>query len=309
MNEVGVSPALVWLLSVLLACAGCGATTAGAAHRSTAHTPPRGQAMVHRVAAHAVDAAAFAPGACVAFPPTVGDRHLTVFLDAGHGGLDPGAVGRTASGRTIFEANETLAVELDTLGVLREQGFTVVVSRTRNSLVVRPGPGDRSGAVLTARGSHADVLARDACANDAHANVLVGIYFNAGARSNAGCLTAYDALRPFVGSNLRLARLVESDVLAAMNAQGWRIPNDGVTSDVGLGSTVSAQGLAYGHLSLLGPAKAGYVSTPSRMPGALIEPLFITDPFEGSIAASVRGQNVIADGLAKAIEQYFTPAR
>ena len=41
------------------------------------------------------------------------------------------------------------------------------------------------------------------------------------------------------------------------------------------------------------------------MPGALVEPLFITDPFEGSIAASAQGQHVIADGLAKAIDQYF----
>jgi N-acetylmuramoyl-L-alanine amidase len=72
---------------------------------------------------------------------------------------------------------------------------------------------------------------------------------------------------------------------------------------------LSAQGVAYGHLVLLGPADPGYVSTPSQMPGAVIEPLFITDPFEGSIAASRRGQSVIADGLARAIEQYFAPAR
>ena len=43
------------------------------------------------------------------------------------------------------------------------------------------------------------------------------------------------------------------------------------------------------------------------MPGALIEPLFITDPFEGSIADSSSGQQVIAGGLAQAIEQYFAP--
>jgi N-acetylmuramoyl-L-alanine amidase len=51
---------------------------------------------------------------------------------------------------------------------------------------------------------------------------------------------------------------------------------------------------------LLGPAKKGYFSTPSTMPGSLVEPLFITDPFEGSIAASGRGQRVIAAGLARA---------
>ena len=43
------------------------------------------------------------------------------------------------------------------------------------------------------------------------------------------------------------------------------------------------------------------------MPGALIEPLFITDPFEGSIADSSSGQQVIAGGLAQAVEQYFAP--
>jgi N-acetylmuramoyl-L-alanine amidase len=41
------------------------------------------------------------------------------------------------------------------------------------------------------------------------------------------------------------------------------------------------------------------------MPGALIEPLFITDPFEGSIAASTTGQQAIAHGMAEAVEQYF----
>jgi N-acetylmuramoyl-L-alanine amidase len=255
-----------------------------------------------------VEPSAFSSGACVAFAPTASVRHLTVFLDAGHGGRDAGAVGSTESGRTIYEADETLAVELDTAAILRTAGFRVVVSRTSDTSVLRLGPDDVSGGVLTVEGSHEDVLARSACANVAHANVLVGIYFNAGAPSGAGCLTAYDGVRPFATDNLRLAKLLQADVLAAMNAQGWGIPNDEVRSDVGLGSTLTRQALSYGHLSLLGPAYPGYVSTPSRMPGALIEPLFITDSFEGSIAASREGQMVIAGGLAKAIEQYFAPA-
>jgi hypothetical protein len=45
------------------------------------------------------------------------------------------------------------------------------------------------------------------------------------------------------------------------------------------------------------------------MPGALIEPLFITDPFEASIADSARGQEVIARGIAGAVEQYFNAHR
>jgi len=41
------------------------------------------------------------------------------------------------------------------------------------------------------------------------------------------------------------------------------------------------------------------------VPGALIEPLYITDPFEASLAASAHSQQVIAQGLATAIEGYF----
>jgi N-acetylmuramoyl-L-alanine amidase len=255
----------------------------------------------------AVDPAYFSPGACVAFPPVTGNRHLTVFLDAGHGGLDPGAVGVTGTGKVIDEADQTLPVVLDTTAILRRAGFQVVVSRTGPTTVVQLGPGDVSGHLLTVTGAHDDVAARDVCADVAHADVLVGVYFNAGDADNAGCITAYDPARPFAADNLRLARLMQSDVLAAMNAQGWQIPDGGVQSDQGLGSSLSPADLAYGHLLLLGPAEHGYFSTPSTMPGALVEPLFITDPFEGSIAASSRGQQVIAGGLARAIEQYFAP--
>ncbi|HEX4110171.1 MAG TPA: N-acetylmuramoyl-L-alanine amidase [Solirubrobacteraceae bacterium] len=254
----------------------------------------------------AIDPAAFSPGACRAFAPTNGDRHLTVFLDAGHGGIDPGAVGTTGSGQRIEEADETLPVVLDAMTLLRQRGFRVVVSRTQASSVARLGPGDVAGGMLTLQGAHDDVAARDVCANQAHADALVGVYFDSGTTAqNAGSVTAYDADRPFAARNLRLATLVQQDVLASMNAQGWAIPDEGVLPDGSLGSAYSAQATSYGHLLLLGPAQGGWLSTPSQMPGALIEPLFITDPFEGSIAVSGRGQQIIAGGLARAVEQYF----
>ena len=252
-----------------------------------------------------VDPDFFRPGACRLFAPLRGNRGLTVFLDAGHGGPDPGAVGVTSSGQVIVEASETLAVVMDTMALLRGDGFTVVVSRTDAGSVARLGPGDRSGHLLTADGVRDDVAARDVCANLAHASTLVGVYYNSGIAGAAGCITAYDPARPFAAANRRLAGLVQSSVLDAVNRRGWEIPDAGVASDTGLGSAVSAADAAYSHLLLLGPAKRGYFITPSLMPGALIEPLFITDPFEASIAASPRGQHVIATGLARAIEQYF----
>ena len=262
------------------------------------------------VSARAVDSTYFEPGACVEFQPTSGDRHLTVFLDAGHGGIDPGGVGETETGQPVDEGLETLPVELDTMTLLRGKGFTVVVSRTRAETVIRPGPGDVSGGLFTVQGVHDDVAARDVCANKARANVLVGIYFDAGGSpDNAGAVTGYDTARPFAAQNLRLATLVQNDVLGAMDAQGWGIPSLGVVDDSQLGGpALSTAAADYGHLLLLGPADPGWFSTPSQMPGALVEPLFITDPYEGTQAASRLGQQVIAGGLAQAIEQYFAPA-
>jgi len=299
------------VVSVALAAGACAvaAVVLGAAATSARDTgTPRAAATGDAGASRgpeAIDPALFATGACMAYQPTRNDRHETVFLDAGHGGVDPGAVGSTESGTTIEESTINLPIELDTMALLRARGYRVVVSRTQNTTVTRLTAGDTSGGIFTAAGSHDDVAARDICANMARASLLVGIYMNAGYEGDAGCVTGYDADRPFSADNLRLATLLQSDVLGAMNAQGWAIPDGGVQNDTGLGSAVSAQAESYGHLMLLGPAQAGYFTTPSQMPGALIEPLFLTDPFEGSIAASAHGQQVIAGGIAQAVSQYF----
>jgi N-acetylmuramoyl-L-alanine amidase len=252
----------------------------------------------------------FQPGACRIYPPTHADRHLTVFIDAGHGGVDPGAVGQAEDGQTVHEADLTLRVEMDAAALLRADGFTVVVSRTRDSLVGRLAPADFSGKLLSPAGVHADVAARDHCADLAHAAALVGIYFDAGYSSyNAGSLTAYDRARPFWHANRRLAQLVQRDVLASLNAHGWAIPDDGVVSDVSLGGpALDAASATYGHLLLLGPGVPRWFTTPSDMPGALIEPLYVTDPFEAQIAAGANGQRAIASGIARAVEQFFSPA-
>lgn len=278
---------------------------APARHMAVAHP------AIHDVASadgQAVDPALFSPGACVAFSPTRGDRHETVFLDAGHGGVDPGGVGTTEDGTTIEESTVNLPIELDTMAILRAQGYRVVVSRTKNTSVARLSPADVSGGELTSQGVVADVAARDVCANVARAGILIGIYMDSGYDGNAGSVTGYDADRPFSADNLKLATLLQNDVLGAMNARGWAVPDEGVLPDTGLGSATSDAALAYGHLLLLGPAESGYFSTPSEMPGALIEPLYLTDPFEASIAASVQDQQVIAGGIANAVNQYFASA-
>lgn len=284
-------------------------------------SPQSGDAVFHPTAAEPPAARALSPdmatGACVALSPTHGDNHRTVFLDAGHGGVDPGGVGTTQSGQAVAESTVNLAVELHVADLLRAAGYRVVVSRTSDTTVVRLTPADLSGKYLSALGVHNDVAARDVCANLAKADALVGIYMDAGATaSNAGSVTLYDTARPFAAANQQLATLLQRDVLSAMNAHGWQIPDDGVLPDSGYGSSVgdpSAGGLAalaasYDHLMLIGPPLAGFQTTPSQMPGAVIEPLYLTDPFEGSIAADPADQEIIAGGIATAVEQFLAPA-
>ena len=44
------------------------------------------------------------------------------------------------------------------------------------------------------------------------------------------------------------------------------------------------------------------------MPGALVEPFFVTDPVEAQVANSVAGQKAIAAGLAQGLAAFLAPA-
>ena len=74
----------------------------------------------------ALDASNFSAGACEAFSPTNGSNGKTVFLDAGHGGIDPGGVGTTESGQSIHESDVNLAIELDAPASSGPDGYRVV---------------------------------------------------------------------------------------------------------------------------------------------------------------------------------------
>src|SRR5579864_551989 len=254
------------------------------------------------------DGFAFSPDACVAFPPTVaGPARATVFLDAGHGGVDPGTGGRTSGGKRIQEKSATLAVVKQATEQLRAAGYRVVVSRWTDDTVGVPRPGDIVNGVFNADGARQDVLARVACANASGAAVLVSVHMNAfGLPSEGGALTIWDPDRTFSRANQRLAGLLQNAVISQLHAAGWPVPDRGTLRDTqNHGGALTAAGARYGHEALLGPYAKGWVSHPTHMPGAIIEPLFLTRPTEADVAYSAPGQAVLARAITAAVEQFL----
>lgn len=238
-----------------------------------------------------------APGACWALPPTAGDRGRTVFVDPGHGGLDPGA-----SGNGVVEKQATLAVALRLADLLRGDGWRVVLARTTDSSVVRLGDSDVDSGALRGSALHRDLLGRIDCANAAHAAALLSVHFNGFDDPAVGGTQAfYDPDRPFADRSQRLAQTLQAALVRELG-----LTDRGATADTDLdASAITEAGTAYGHLVELGPAMPGWVDRPTAMPGALVEPLFLTSPEEAYRAGMADGQQRIAQALYEGLKSYL----
>ena len=230
-----------------------------------------------------------------------GHGSRTVFVDAGHGGLDPGVVGESA-GRQLLEKDVTLAVATRLAPLLQSDGYRVVLSRTGDSSVTKLSADDSVYGALTASAEHRDLVTRAACANAAAASALLSIHFDAfDDPSVGGTETFYDNARPFASASKRLASDVQSALVSALGTS-----DRGVWTDDQLSApTLTSSGTEYGHLIELGPAEPGYVDDPSQMPGALVEPLFLTNPTDAQLASSQAGQQRMAVALKEGLEKYL----
>jgi N-acetylmuramoyl-L-alanine amidase len=251
-------------------------------------------------------AAALSPGACRALPPTGRSRGRTVFVDAGHGGPDPGVLGSTPAGAQLQESALALAVATDLGADLRAAGYGVVLSRTGDSSVLSfPGQVLEGGAMSPDQ-VRQDLEARVHCANRSGAAVLVSVHFNGyGDPSAEGAQTIYDAERPFADSSRRLAASLQTALVQRLG-----LGDRGLLTDDELQAPVlSDQAGAYGHLILLGPAQQGWLDQGTTMPGALVEPLFLTSPADASRIAGAASQRRMAAALAAGVQGYLDSSR
>ncbi len=78
-------------------------------------------------------------GACLSLPPSHAGSGHTVFIDPGHGGLDPGVVGGSG-GRQVLEKDAALTVATQLSTLLRADGYRVVMARTQDSTMLKLSP-------------------------------------------------------------------------------------------------------------------------------------------------------------------------
>jgi N-acetylmuramoyl-L-alanine amidase len=240
--------------------------------------------------------------ACMSYPATHGRSDRTIFIDPGHGGIDPGVVGTASGGQPVLEKDATLAVATRLAALMRADGYRVVLARTQDTSVIRRSANDTAGGAFSADAEHRDLIARAACANAAGASVLLSIHFDGFSDpSVAGTETFYDPVRSFAPASRRLAGAIQAALVAALGE-----PDRGVWTDDQLAApTLTSSGSSYGHLIELGPAAPGWVDSPSQMPGALVEPLFVTNPAEAQMAGDDSGRQRIAQALESGLLKYL----
>lgn len=239
-------------------------------------------------------------------------RHFTsapvVYLDPGHGSVDTGTQGYTSSGQLVNEKTVVLQIALRTAALLRQDGITVVMTRTTGTdPCAKPSDYTSDGSALTPDGVLNDLQCRINKANAAHAQVLLSIHMNAFSDpSVGGSETFYDPTRPFGAQNQQLAELIQNHLMHALHSQGYTTPDRGITDDTQLQvESLGAMPSTYNHLVMLGPGIPGKL-TPSQMPGALCEVFFLTDPAEATAVVQPQMQNLVAGAFALALEQFLS---
>ncbi len=226
-------------------------------------------------------------------------QNHTVVLDAGHGGKDPGAIGRKSNEKDI-----TLAIALKVGEYLTTYADNINVIYTRKTDVFIP------------------LHKRAQIANDNNADLFVSIHVNStSSRSVRGTETYVMGLHKS-DDNLKVAQNENAVILYEddyKNQYSGYDPNSPTTyivlnlyqnayldMSLSLAESVETQFRERAARKDLGVKQAGFlVLWQTTMPSILIEVGFISNSAEETYLNSDYGQEIIASAIFRAIRDYF----
>lgn len=223
-------------------------------------------------------------------------RLVTIAIDAGHGGEDPGAIGRRGT---------------------HEKEVTLAVARRLASLV---GNDSKMRVLLTRDGDYFVPLgARVDKARQVHADLFVSIHADAWVKSDARGSTVF-ALSEHGASSAAAAALArhenESDLIGGVNLAKYAPPVQSVVLDLSTTAQIS-DSLRFGgavlreleHVNRLHRAQveqAGFaVLKAPDIPSILIETAFISNPDEELRLRDEAYQRQLAQAIFSGIQRYF----
>ncbi|MGA8276878.1 MAG: N-acetylmuramoyl-L-alanine amidase [Rhodanobacteraceae bacterium] len=226
-------------------------------------------------------------------------RNIVIALDAGHGGEDPGAIGRSGT---------------------REKTITLSVARELKRLIDRE-PG--MSAVLTRDGDYFIPLTdRYREARKAKADLFVSIHADAFKTSDARGSSVW-VLSPR-GATSEAARWLansenRADLVGGVSLDDKDNTLAAVLLDLSQGATMEVSNAVakqvLGALRRLGPTHRGYVERANfvvlrspDVPSILVETGFITNPAEERRLRDPKQREHIAQAMFNGIEHYFTTA-
>jgi N-acetylmuramoyl-L-alanine amidase len=229
-----------------------------------------------------------------------GAAGITIVLDPGHGGKDPGASGI----RGVKEKDVVLAIARRLAARIEDTiGARVVLTRERDEFL--------------------SLEARTALANAAGADLFVSIHANASAQQSTSGVETYYLNNTDNRATIRLAAMENGLTLPGAPPRGGDLSY--ILSDlVQRGKLEDSMALSrtvhHGLLGRLRHANPGvvdlgvkegpfYVLVGAYMPCVLVEVAFLTHPEEGRLLGTAAYQNAIADGLLDGIGAYVAQIR
>lgn len=241
-------------------------------------------------------------------------RAPIVCLDPGHGGSDNG-FSRFFENDVPAMAEKNLVLEQawDLEARLRRRGYEVVMTRKTDTEVNVEGKdvnGDGRTAAHDAprsdRNKNLDELqARINVCNKANADLLVSMHVNGFSNGGPhGPETWFTRERTFGDKNAAFATLAYQHLKEQLGYIGYVMPEEerGAIPDSAI--EVQKEYKVFDHFIITGP-EIPDVIVPSKMPGAIVEALFVSNDGDAAVLATPEGRAAIVTAYENAIVEYF----
>ncbi|MBA3450531.1 MAG: N-acetylmuramoyl-L-alanine amidase, partial [Chloroflexia bacterium] len=247
--------------------------------------------------------------------PAAFARAPIVCLDPGHGGEDRGFT--RFFGSNVPAMEESLLVlehAWDLEARLLQRGYEVVLTRETDAAVNLDGAdvnGDGRTAAHDAprsdRNKNLDELqARIDLCNEKRADLLVSMHVNGFSDGKPrGFETWFTRERTFGEQNFAFATLAYEHLKEQLRYVGYVLPAEeerGVLPDTT--ADVQKEHSLFRHFIMTGPEVPGVVN-PSKMPGAIVETLFVSNDGDARVLSTAEGRNAIVTAYENAIVEYF----